>query len=861
MVTREVRGGAVGVGDDRLDAAAVRGDFPILAQTDRLGRPLAFLDSAASSQRPEAVLAAMDAFHRRDNANIHRGVYDLSERATASYERARRLVAGFLGADERECVFVRNATEAINLVALTWGRRHVGPGDLIVVSLLEHHSNLVPWQMLAEERGAEIAHVGITPDGRLDDASLDALLARAPKLVAVTHVSNAIGTINDAGDIVRRAHAAGATVLVDGAQSVPHLPIDVRALGCDFLVLSGHKMLGPMGIGVLYGKGALLDAMPPLLGGGGMIRSVGLERSTWAEAPAKFEAGTPAVAEAIGLGAAIGYLSDLGMDRVRAHERQITGEALERLADIPGLTLHGPRDPEQRAGVVSFTVAGLPPREVARRLNEENVAVRAGHHCCQPLHEALGVDGTVRASFYVYTVDEDVDRLVDGVRAIAPSGGGGWVVASGESAACRDRWTEVSATAGTAALAGDGFAGAGLGVEGPGAEAGAEIADDRSGAPGPSGGGGGVYFKQILDERCGCASYLIASRETGEAAVVDPALVTAEVETILRERGFVLRYAIDTHVHADHVSGARRLAAGHDAELCLFEAAEVAYPFRALRDGEELTLGQIRLRVVHTPGHRRELMSVLVTNAGRRDEPSMVLTGDCLLVGDVGRPDFGGGDAGAQFASVRRLLELPDWVGVFPGHFEGPCGAGMCGRPSTTIGFERRFNPLAGLDRSAFVARLTGAVPPRPLNTAAIEATNRGLVEMPWAMPTASPAVPEVGVEEIGERAAGALLLDVREPAEYATGHVPGAVNLPQAELANRLGELPRDRALLVICQAGARSLRAAQFLAQVGFTRVTNVRDGTGAWAAAGLPLEMPSGDGAPFASDGGRGGRTSAA
>jgi len=347
-----------------------------------------------------------------------------------------------------------------------------------------------------------------------------------------------------------------------------------------------------------------------------------------------------------------------------------------------------------------------------------------------------------------------------------------------------------------------------------------------------------VYFKQILDERCGCASYLIASRETGEAAVVDPAVVTAPYEAILRERGFRLRYAIDTHVHADHVSGARRLAAAHEAEVCLHEAAAVRYPFRTLSEGEELALGQLRLRVLHTPGHRPELISLLVANLARADEPSLVLTGDSLLVGDVGRPDFGGGDAAAQHASVSRLLGLPDWTAVFPGHFEGPCGAGMCGRPSSTIGFERRFNPLAGFGRGPFVSRLTESIPPRPLNTVAIEATNRGLAEMAWAMPTASPAVPEIGVEELAARVAGLLLLDVREPTEYDRGHVPGAVNLPQAELASRLAELPRDRPLLTICQSGKRSLAAARFLAQVGFTRLASVRGGTAGWAAAGQPL-----------------------
>ena len=347
-----------------------------------------------------------------------------------------------------------------------------------------------------------------------------------------------------------------------------------------------------------------------------------------------------------------------------------------------------------------------------------------------------------------------------------------------------------------------------------------------------------MYFKQVLDERCGCASYVIASRKTREAAVIDPAIDTEPYEALLRERDFHLRYVIDTHIHADHVSGARRLAAAHGAELCLHEAAQVTYPFRPLRDGSELELGQLRLRVLHTPGHRPELISILIVNPPRSPEPSMVLTGDSLFVGDVGRPDFGGGDAAAQYDSLTRLLRLPDWVAVFPGHFEGPCGKGMCGRPSTTLGFERLYNPLARLDREQFVARLTQGIPARPLNMTAIEATNRGLADMPWAMLTASPPVPEVGVEELEARPPEAGFLDVREPEEYAHGHVPGAVNLPQADLATRLAEVPRDRPVYLICQGGFRSLRAAQFLRQQGFEDVVSVKGGTEAWRTAGKPL-----------------------
>lgn len=345
-----------------------------------------------------------------------------------------------------------------------------------------------------------------------------------------------------------------------------------------------------------------------------------------------------------------------------------------------------------------------------------------------------------------------------------------------------------------------------------------------------------MYFKQFLDERCGCASYLVASRQSQEAAIVDPAVEIEQYLALLEARGFTLRYVIDTHVHADHVSGARRLAAATGAELCLYETAQVAYPFRPLADGEEVPLGQLRLRVIHTPGHRPELLSLLLVNPPRSPEPSMVLTGDSLLVGDVGRPDFGGGDALAQWESLTRLLRLPDWVAVFPGHFEGPCGKGMCGRPSTTIGFERLFNPLARMEQEPFVASLTSHVPPRPLNMVAVEATNRGVADMPWVMLTSSPRVDEVTVHQL--RDADGLVLDVREPAEYAHGHVPGAVNVPQAELAMRLEELPRDRRIYVVCQAGFRSLRSAQFLRQVGFERVATVPGGTAAWEEAGFPL-----------------------
>lgn len=349
-----------------------------------------------------------------------------------------------------------------------------------------------------------------------------------------------------------------------------------------------------------------------------------------------------------------------------------------------------------------------------------------------------------------------------------------------------------------------------------------------------------MYFKQILDERCGCASYLVASRQSHEAAIVDPSIETQQYEELLRERNFRLRYVIDTHVHADHVSGARKLRADHGAELCLHESAQVAYPFRPLKDGEELALGQLRLRVLYTPGHRQELISVLIINPPRSPEPSMVLTGDSLLVGDVGRPDFGGGDAAVQYDSVTRLLRLPDWVAVFPGHFEGPCGRGMCGRPNTTIGFERLYNPLARLDSGAFVATLLDTVPARPLNMTAIEATNRGIADVPWAMLATNPVVSEINIDALETRPSDAVVLDVREPQEYQHGHVPGAINIPQADLASRLDEVPRDRPVMIICHSGMRSFRAAQFLNQMGINQVANIKGGTAAWRKAGKAVAV---------------------
>jgi len=402
-----------------IDTASIKADFPILNQPAPAGKqPLVFLDTAASSQKPQAVIDALVEYYRQENANIHRGVYDLSEKATAAYEDARRKVATFINARKpRECIFVRNTTEAINLVARSWGGANLSAGDLIVFTEMEHHSNIVPWQIIAQEKGARTGYVHLTPDGRLDQATFDTLLEQGPKLVAITHVSNSLGTVNPIQEMIAKAHAAGAVVLVDAAQSAPHVSIDVQALDCDFLAFSGHKMLGPMGIGVLYGKHELLQNMPPYQGGGSMIRKVTMEQTTWADLPARFEAGTPSVGDAVGLGVAIDYLNGIGLDRVWEHEHALVTTAISKLSEMPGVTLLGPGPEENRAGVVSFTVDGIHPHDVAAILDEHNIAVRAGHHCTQPLMQALGVVATTRASFYVYNTPEDVDRLIEGIEA------------------------------------------------------------------------------------------------------------------------------------------------------------------------------------------------------------------------------------------------------------------------------------------------------------------------------------------------------------------------------------------------------------------------------------------------------------
>jgi len=396
--------------------AAVAAEFPILGR-ELGGKPLVYLDSGATSQKPRAVIDDMVASYTRHNANIHRGVYTLAQEATERFEGARSTVARFIGASDPETIFTKNATEALNLVAHAWGRANVGAGDRILLTPMEHHSNIVPWQLLAGEVGAQLDYVALTGDGRLDLDSLDECLAREPKLVGVTHVSNVLGTLNPVEEIVARAHAAGAVVVVDGAQAVPHRPVDVKAIGADFYGFTGHKVYGPTGIGVLYGRRELLEAMPPFLGGGDMIRSVDWYESSWNDLPWKFEAGTSPYVEAAGLGTAIEWLEGIGIDAACAHEASLTSYALERLSDVPGLTVFGPAA-EHRGALVSFALEGVHPHDVAELLSRENVCVRAGHHCAQPLMRRLGVPATTRASFAVHNTPEDVDRLVDALHEV-----------------------------------------------------------------------------------------------------------------------------------------------------------------------------------------------------------------------------------------------------------------------------------------------------------------------------------------------------------------------------------------------------------------------------------------------------------
>ncbi len=401
-----------------LDIEAIRKDFPILQREIHPGKQLIYLDSAATAQKPTRVIEAMDRYYRWSNANIHRGVHVLAEEATMLYEDARRNVAGFIGArDAREIIFTRNTTEAINLVAYSWGRANLQAGDVIILTEMEHHSNLVPWQMLAQERQVRLEFIPVTDDGLLDMEEYQKLLMLAPKLVAFTQMSNVLGTINPAGEIIRLAHDAGAITLVDGAQSVPHIPVNVVDLDVDFLAFSAHKMCGPMGSGVLYGKTALLEKMPPFLGGGDMIRKVMLRSYAPNSIPHKFEAGTPAVAEAVGLSAAVDYLNSIGMDAIAAREHEIVSYALEQLNQIPGVRILGP-DADRKGGVVSFTMDIAHPHDVAQILDRHGIAVRAGHHCAMPLHDRYQIPATTRASFYIYSTREEVDHLVQGLEQV-----------------------------------------------------------------------------------------------------------------------------------------------------------------------------------------------------------------------------------------------------------------------------------------------------------------------------------------------------------------------------------------------------------------------------------------------------------
>ena len=397
---------------DPLDVARLRADFPVLAREVRPGVPLVYLDSTATSQKPLSVIEGMDRYYHRSNGNIHRGIHTLAEEATALYEDARHKVARFISAPSaRQVIFTRNATESINLVAQTWGRRHLQDGDLVILTEMEHHANLVPWHMLAAEKNLRLEFIPVTPEGFLDLDTYRTLLQLEPKLVAFTQMSNVLGTITPAQEIIRLAKQAGALTLVDGAQSVPHFSVDVQQLGADFLVFSSHKMCGPTGVGVLYGRKDLLESIPPYQGGGDMIRRVHLRSFVPNEIPYKFEAGTPAIAEAIGLGLAVDYLSQVGMDKIAAHEHAVVAYALERLEEIPGVRVYGPPAAD-KGGVTSFTLEGVHPHDISQVLDEYGIAIRAGHHCAMPLHEKLGLPATARASYYLYNTTEEVDLLV-----------------------------------------------------------------------------------------------------------------------------------------------------------------------------------------------------------------------------------------------------------------------------------------------------------------------------------------------------------------------------------------------------------------------------------------------------------------
>jgi cysteine desulfurase/selenocysteine lyase len=396
----------------------VSAEFPVLSR-EIDGHPLVYLDSAATSQTPQPVIDAIVGYYTETRASIHRGVYPLAVQATDLFEGARRRIADWLHSTVEETIFTANATASINLVAYTWGRQHVNAGDLVVLTEMEHHSNIVPWQLLCSERRAELAYVRVLDDGQLDLTGLERLLERAPKLLAVTHVSNVLGTINPIASIVARAHDAGAVVLVDGSQAVPQLPVDLRSLDADFYAWTGHKAYGPTGIGVLHGRASLLEAMPPFIGGGHMIRTVSANESTWADLPWKFEAGTSQIAEAIGLGAAVDWIGSLGIEQIRAHENSLVAYAMQRLSEVAGLAIHGPSEAAERGALISFTVEGAHPHDVGEILGREGICVRAGHHCAQPLMRRLGTTATTRASFAAHNSLADIDRLIDGLGTVA----------------------------------------------------------------------------------------------------------------------------------------------------------------------------------------------------------------------------------------------------------------------------------------------------------------------------------------------------------------------------------------------------------------------------------------------------------
>jgi cysteine desulfurase/selenocysteine lyase len=398
-----------------FDVKVIRQDFPILQQLVN-GKPLVYLDSAASSQKPSCVIEAMNTYYREYNANVHRGIYTISEKASEAYESARKKVGRFINARSwREVIFTRNATESINLVAYAWGQANLKAGDVILISEMEHHANLVPWQQLAARTGAKVKYIPVDEHGYLDMATFEAWLTPAVKLVAITQMSNVLGTVTPVGDIVQKAHAVGALVLLDAAQAVPHMPTDVQAFDCDFLAFSSHKMMGPTGLGVLWARKEILADMPPFMTGGDMIKKVTYEGSDWNELPWKFEAGTPAIAEAIGLGYAVDYLNKLGMHNIRRHEIELTTYAFERLSQVEGIRIYGPPDPTARGGAVTFTLGDIHPHDIAAVLDSEGIAIRAGHHCAMPLHDKLGLQATARASFYVYNTPAEVDRLAEGL--------------------------------------------------------------------------------------------------------------------------------------------------------------------------------------------------------------------------------------------------------------------------------------------------------------------------------------------------------------------------------------------------------------------------------------------------------------